>query len=291
MTTEVTMDGRKWRPVCEAWKLDKDAVSQLADELWRREPDASRGGLIHGVGGHCVRTKVTCAAGGKSPISGEEYGSNSFLILWEEVPQEPSVGELAERVLLIGGVLGQRVLEKLNAVPGLSEVMLAELLSVRPSEVRKVVYDLYEANILTYEKKRDPETGWLSFYWRVREDARPVVAGVTKHEPDAGDETITLALNRTVVSHIIHGIRENHEVNWPEQDELYRAAKVVFDASVRREDDPCPFCHEPVQEDSFASSYGSPDYTTWTIDLVCRKCSIQKRVHESTTRHERGEEA
>ena len=47
---------------------------------------------------------------------------------------------------------------------------LAEELGQKPSHIRKVLYDLYEARIAEYHKEKDKETGWLTFYWAIKPD-------------------------------------------------------------------------------------------------------------------------
>lgn len=68
-------------------------------------------------------------------------------------------------------------------------------------------------------------------------------------------------------------------------DIVYNLLLAEFKKGAKQEDDPCPFCGNPVYEDSFASSYGSPTCSTWTIDVRCRSCDLSYNKHTSTHEH------
>lgn len=65
------------------------------------------------------------------------------------------------------GPHGLRVADALLSREMATDTQLAEELSEKPSHIRKVLYDLYEARIAEYHKEKDKETGWLTFYWQI----------------------------------------------------------------------------------------------------------------------------
>ena len=83
----------------------------------------------------------------------------------------PTVMEPAERVRSYiaqsMGPEGVRIAEALLSRKEATDSELAEELGEKPSHVRKVLYDLYEARIAEYHKEKDKETGWLTFYWQI----------------------------------------------------------------------------------------------------------------------------
>lgn len=50
-----------------------------------------------------------------------------------------------------------------------TDSQIAESLGMKPSQVRKVLYDLYEARIAEYHKDKDKETGWLTHFWKINQ--------------------------------------------------------------------------------------------------------------------------
>jgi len=65
------------------------------------------------------------------------------------------------------GPEGVRIAEALLSRKEATDTELAEELGEKPSHVRKVLYDMYEARIAEYHKEKDKETGWLTFYWQI----------------------------------------------------------------------------------------------------------------------------
>lgn len=65
------------------------------------------------------------------------------------------------------GPEGIRIAEALLSRKEATDSELAEELNEKPSHIRKVLYDLYEARIAEYHKEKDKETGWLTFYWQI----------------------------------------------------------------------------------------------------------------------------
>ena len=73
-------------------------------------------------------------------------------------------------VAQLSGPEGLRVADALLTRKEATDSELAEELGQKPSHIRKVLYDLYEARIAEYHKEKDKETGWLTFYWHIRPD-------------------------------------------------------------------------------------------------------------------------
>src|ERR687892_187978 len=65
------------------------------------------------------------------------------------------------------GPQGARIANALMTRKEATDSELAEELGEKPSHIRKVLYDLYEARIAEYHKEKDKETGWLTFYWQI----------------------------------------------------------------------------------------------------------------------------
>lgn len=82
--------------------------------------------------------------------------------------------EASERVRAyvaqMSGPEGLRIADALLSRKEATDSELAEELGEKPSHIRKVLYDLYEARIAEYHKEKDKETGWLTFYWQIRPD-------------------------------------------------------------------------------------------------------------------------
>lgn len=73
-------------------------------------------------------------------------------------------------VAQMSGPEGLRVADALLSRKEATDSELAEELGEKPSHIRKVLYDLYEARVAEYHKEKDKETGWLTFYWQIRPD-------------------------------------------------------------------------------------------------------------------------
>jgi transcription initiation factor TFIIE subunit alpha len=62
---------------------------------------------------------------------------------------------------------GARIANALMSRKEATDSELAEELGEKPSHIRKVLYDLYEARIAEYHKEKDKDTGWLTFFWQI----------------------------------------------------------------------------------------------------------------------------
>lgn len=65
------------------------------------------------------------------------------------------------------GEHGMQVAKLLEELGEATDTDIAERLGEKPSHVRKVLYDLYEARIAEYYQKKDKETGWQTFHWKL----------------------------------------------------------------------------------------------------------------------------
>lgn len=97
---------------------------------------------------------------------------------------------------------------------------------------------------------------------------------VVKLTLEDAQEVIALAKARLLHTHPLGFVRQ-----------AFKEIKAEFKRLVKKENDLCPFCGSMVKEDSFASSMGHPDSTTWVVDLNCRTCDIGTRIMSSTTYH------
>src|SRR5688572_17937199 len=81
---------------------------------------------------------------------------------------EPSsVERVRQYIQTLVGPEGARIANALMSRKEATDSELAEELGEKPSHIRKVLYDLYEARIAEYHKEKDKETGWLTFYWQI----------------------------------------------------------------------------------------------------------------------------
>lgn len=83
------------------------------------------------------------------------------------VSMEP-LDRVRSYVAQLTGPEGLRIAEALMSRKEATDSELAEELGAKPSHIRKVLYDLYEARIADYHKEKDKETGWLTFYWQIK---------------------------------------------------------------------------------------------------------------------------
>jgi transcription initiation factor TFIIE subunit alpha len=63
------------------------------------------------------------------------------------------------------GEEGMAVVDLLVEYGEATDSTLAEDLDRKPSHIRKVLYDLYANSVAEYEKKKDEDSGWLTFHW------------------------------------------------------------------------------------------------------------------------------
>ena len=78
---------------------------------------------------------------------------------------DPSLDRVRQYIQQLVGPEGARIADALLTRKEATDSELAEELGAKPSHIRKVLYDLYEARIAEYHKEK--ETGWLTFYWQI----------------------------------------------------------------------------------------------------------------------------
>ncbi len=83
-----------------------------------------------------------------------------------EISVDDLIVELIERV---AGELGV-VIYSLGIEGEFTDEQLAEELGVEINEVRKALFALYELGLASYRRKRDDETGWMEYYWKINYD-------------------------------------------------------------------------------------------------------------------------
>ena len=55
----------------------------------------------------------------------------------------------------------------LNENEELSEIKLAALLKIEINETRRILYKLHDSNLVSFKKKKDEESGWYTYYWKL----------------------------------------------------------------------------------------------------------------------------
>ena len=83
-----------------------------------------------------------------------------------EISVDELIAELIERV---AGELGV-IIYSIEIKDEFTDEQLAEELGVEINEVRKALFALYELGLASYRRKKDDETGWMEYYWRINYD-------------------------------------------------------------------------------------------------------------------------
>ncbi|MEM2022764.1 MAG: transcription factor E [Archaeoglobaceae archaeon] len=73
------------------------------------------------------------------------------------------INELIERVAGEVGVL----LYSLQLDGEFTDDQLALELGIEINEIRRALFAMYEVGIAEYRRKRDDETGWMEYYWKI----------------------------------------------------------------------------------------------------------------------------
>lgn len=74
--------------------------------------------------------------------------------------------KLSEQV--ITEVAGEETIELVNALKGkknISEFIIADYIKREINKTRHLLYKLYDANLVTFIKKKDKKKGWYVYYW------------------------------------------------------------------------------------------------------------------------------
>ncbi len=81
-----------------------------------------------------------------------------------DVPQsEELINELVERVAGEVGV----IVYTLRPQREFTDEEISQELGIEINEVRRALFSLYELGIAEYRRKRDEETGWMEYYWKI----------------------------------------------------------------------------------------------------------------------------
>ncbi|MFP4111953.1 MAG: hypothetical protein ACLFPQ_06820 [Candidatus Woesearchaeota archaeon] len=80
--------------------------------------------------------------------------------------------EITEQILkrVMQESLGTEVLPitlLLNQNEELSEIKLSTLLKTEVNETRRILYKLHHQNLVSFKKKKDEESGWYTYYWKL----------------------------------------------------------------------------------------------------------------------------
>ncbi|MBI4392818.1 MAG: hypothetical protein HY556_03340 [Euryarchaeota archaeon] len=75
--------------------------------------------------------------------------------------------ELRKYVVDSCGEEGLSMAKILGEMKDATDTEIAEKLGEKPSHVRKALYHLYEARVAEYYQKKDKETGWQTFHWKL----------------------------------------------------------------------------------------------------------------------------
>ncbi len=77
--------------------------------------------------------------------------------------REDLIRELVDRV---AGEVGL-IIYTLHPKREFTDEEIAEELGIEINDVRKALFYLYEIGLADYKRKRDDETGWMEYYWRI----------------------------------------------------------------------------------------------------------------------------
>jgi len=85
----------------------------------------------------------------------------------DELAKTPAFKRILNRV---AGEHGADVAEILLEEGEATDEEIANKMDIRLNLVRKILYDLYENQVVDYRRTRDEETGWYVYYWHVEPD-------------------------------------------------------------------------------------------------------------------------
>jgi len=96
----------------------------------------------------------------------------------EEVEAEEEPKPLDERLAIlivkvariVGGEEAVMIVGALNELGVAKEDALAEKTGMRLNDVRKILYKLSERSLVTSRVRRDPQSGWFIYSWRLNPD-------------------------------------------------------------------------------------------------------------------------
>jgi len=96
---------------------------------------------------------------GNNPISHSSHHGSDSLAVIEEVIHRAYLNKLV-------GEDGLRIVECIPEEE-ITDERLAELTGISLNTVRRTLYLLYEHRLAIYRRKRDPDSGWLTYLWQL----------------------------------------------------------------------------------------------------------------------------
>ena len=145
----------------------------------------------------------------------------------EELVESPAFERILNR---IAGEHGSGVAKILIEEGEATDEEIANELDIRLNLVRKILYDLYDNEVVDYRRTRDEETGWYVYYWHI--------------EPAEALELVN-ENNRTLLNKLKE--RLEHEKSTMFFTCGNDCPRVEFDEAVERDFD-CPECGEKMEE-------------------------------------------
>jgi len=148
------------------------------------------------------------------------------------LPPKPKVNAFKdERLRLylekLVGEEGMTIVKKIHGKE-VSDVDLAEKMDMKPNIIRKHLYKLYEANVVTYRRHRS-KTGWYTYYWQLHPERITIAI-------DAEKDMYAKELEQVLEYEV-----DNH---------FYECGKLctraVFEEAIQREFK-CPRCEERLE--------------------------------------------
>jgi transcription initiation factor TFIIE subunit alpha len=82
------------------------------------------------------------------------------------VQVEELINELIERVAGEVGI----IIYSLRLKQEFTDDQLALELGIEINEIRRALFALYEIGLAEYKRKRDDETGWMEYFWKIHYD-------------------------------------------------------------------------------------------------------------------------
>ena len=79
---------------------------------------------------------------------------------------EELIRELIDRV---AGEVGL-IIWDMRPKEELTDEEMSIILGIEINEVRRALFALYELGLAEYRRKRDEDTGWIEYYWKIRYD-------------------------------------------------------------------------------------------------------------------------
>ncbi|MCS7097129.1 MAG: transcription factor E [Candidatus Methanomethylicia archaeon] len=76
---------------------------------------------------------------------------------------------------------GAAVVSFLSENFDVTDEMLAQKTGIKLNNVRKILYALYDNQLVSYKRVRDKTTGWFIYFWRLNKDNVEFIVRAKKH--------------------------------------------------------------------------------------------------------------